>query len=73
MKKGAKEKAKAENETKPTDGKAENKTEKAEKVEKVEKNKKPVIVTLKEPITANEEKLGPRVLSGEKLTASQEK
>lgn len=67
MKKEAEEKAKAENETKPETGKAENKTEKADK------GKKATVVTLKEPIEAKEEKLGPRILTGEKLTASQEK
>lgn len=67
LKKEADEKAKAENATKPTDDKAENKTEKADK------EKKPTIVTLKETIKADEEKLGPKTLSPDKFLASREK
>ncbi|XP_008207113.1 hypoxia up-regulated protein 1 isoform X1 [Nasonia vitripennis] len=67
LKKEAEEKAKANNDSKPTEEKAENKTEKADK------EKKPTIVTIKEPIEAKELKLGPQMLSNDKLATSQEK
>ena len=67
LKKEAEEKAKENNETKPTDEKAENKTEKADK------EKKPTIVTLKEPIKAKEIKLGAQILSENTFSVSKEK
>lgn len=61
------EKAK-KNETKPSEDKAGNKTEKA-----ADKEKKATLVQIKEPINSNEIKLGSQILSGEKLTQSQDK
>ncbi|XP_058809173.1 hypoxia up-regulated protein 1 isoform X2 [Phymastichus coffea] len=66
-KKESDEKAKAENETKSPEGQTENKTE------KIEKEIKPTIVTLKEPIKAHEDKLGPKTLSEDKFLVSKEK
>lgn len=51
------------------DNKIVNKTEKIEK----EKEKKATIVTIKEPIKADEIKLGSQILSGDKLVKSQAK
>lgn len=48
------------------DNKIVNKTEKIEK----EKEKKATIVTIKEPIKADEIKLGSQILSGDKLVES---
>lgn len=56
------------NETKPSEDKAGNKTEKA-----ADKEKKATLVQIKEPISSNEIKLGSQILSGEKLTQSQDK
>ncbi|XP_043264289.1 hypoxia up-regulated protein 1 isoform X1 [Colletes gigas] len=58
------DKTKKKNETTITEDKATNKTEKEKKV---------MIVTIKEPIKAVEIKLGPQVLSGDKLTEFREK
>lgn len=43
------------------------------KTEKIEKEKKATIVTIKEPIKADEIKLGSQILSGDKLVKSQAK
>lgn len=67
LQKEVEEKTKKKNETTVNEDKVVNKTE------KTEKEKKAVIVTLKEPIKAIEVKLGPQILSGDKLTESREK
>ena len=67
LKKEAEEKDKKENETKPVEEKTTNKTENAEK------DKKPTIITLKEPIKAKETKFGSLPLEGEKLVISHSK
>lgn len=56
-----------QNETKTAETKASNKTEKAEK------EKKPSVVTLKEPIPSTEIRLGSKTLDGEKLVESVKK
>nr|XP_003699181.1 PREDICTED: hypoxia up-regulated protein 1 isoform X1 [Megachile rotundata] len=63
------DKTKKQNETTTTEDKAANKTEKVEK----EKEKKATIVTIKEPIKADEIKLGPQILFGDKLVDSRDK
>lgn len=65
--KEAEDKANKKNETTVTEDKTANKTEKAEK------EKKSTIVTVKEPIKADEAKLGPQILSGDKLLESRAK
>ncbi|EFN75861.1 Hypoxia up-regulated protein 1 [Harpegnathos saltator] len=65
--KDTEEKTKKKNETKSNEDKAGNKTEKADK------EKKATIVQIKEPISSKETKLGSQILSGEKLTQSQDK
>lgn len=65
--KEAEDKANKKNETTVTEEKTANKTE------KVEKEKKSTIVTVKEPIKADEAKLGPQILSGDKLLESRAK
>ncbi|XP_054015208.1 hypoxia up-regulated protein 1 isoform X2 [Hylaeus anthracinus] len=67
MQKEADDKTKKKNESTVTEDKVANKTE------KTEKEKKATIVTIKEPIKAIEDKLGPQILSGDKLTVSREK
>ncbi|OAD60624.1 Hypoxia up-regulated protein 1 [Eufriesea mexicana] len=62
-------KTKKKNESVVTEDKIVNKTEKVGK----EKEKKATIVTIKEPIKADEIKLGPQILSGDKLAESREK
>lgn len=62
-----KEKEPKKNETKPTEDKTTNKTEKADK------EKKPTIVTLKEPIVSEETKFGPLPLEESQFTKSLEK
>lgn len=71
VKKEADDKAQKENETKTTEDKAANKTEKVEKEK--EKEKKPSLVTLKEPIPSSEVGLGPKTLDGDKLSESVKK
>lgn len=61
------EKAKKKNETKSSEDKVGNKTEKADK------EKKATVIQIKEPISSNEIKLGSQILSGEKLKQSQDK
>lgn len=61
------EKEKKKSETKVNEDKTANKTEKADK------EKKATIVQIKEPIISEEIKLGPQILSGEKLAESREK
>ncbi|XP_076246856.1 hypoxia up-regulated Grp170 co-chaperone protein isoform X2 [Calliopsis andreniformis] len=68
--KEADDKANKKNDTTITEDKVANKTE---KTEKIEKEKKSTIVTVKEPIKAEEIKLGPQILSGDKLAESREK
>ncbi|XP_012231732.2 hypoxia up-regulated protein 1 isoform X1 [Linepithema humile] len=58
---------KKKNETKVNEDKAANKTE------KTDKEKKSTIIQIKEPISSSEIKLGSQILSGEKLTESQDK
>ncbi|XP_015428864.1 PREDICTED: hypoxia up-regulated protein 1 [Dufourea novaeangliae] len=67
LQKEAEDQTKKKNESTVTEDKATNKTEKAEK------EKKSTIVTIKEPIKAEEVKLGSQILSGDKLTESREK
>ncbi|XP_012264301.2 hypoxia up-regulated protein 1 isoform X2 [Athalia rosae] len=67
LKKEADASAEKVNKTKSTESKQSNKTE------NVEKDKKPSLVTLKEPIPAAENKLGPRTLDGERLAQSVKK
>lgn len=43
------------------------------KTEKTDKEKKSTIIQIKEPISSTEIKLGSQILSGEKLTESQDK
>lgn len=65
--------------TKETDEKEKKKNEKvnedkaANKTEKADKEKKATIVQIKEPISAEEVKLGSQILSGEKLAESRDK
>lgn len=61
------EKEKKKSETKVNEDKAANKTEKADK------EKKSTIIQIKEPISSKEVKLGSQILSGEKLTESQDR
>lgn len=61
------EKEKKKSETKVNEDKVVNKTE------KVDKEKKSTIVQIKEPISSKEVKLGSQILSGEKLTESQDR
>ncbi|KAK2588316.1 hypothetical protein KPH14_004333 [Odynerus spinipes] len=61
------EKSQNKNQTKLNESKAGNKTEKSEK------EKKPVTVTIKEPIQAEEIKLGPKILDENKFAESLEK
>ncbi|XP_043518742.1 hypoxia up-regulated protein 1 isoform X1 [Frieseomelitta varia] len=63
------DKTKKKNESTITEDKTINKTEKVEK----EKEKKATVVTIKEPIKADEIKLGSQILSGDKFVESQEK
>ncbi|XP_033331582.2 hypoxia up-regulated Grp170 co-chaperone protein isoform X2 [Megalopta genalis] len=65
--KEAEDKMKKKNETTSAEDKTANKTE------KIEKEKKSTIITIKEPIKAEEIKLGPQILSGDKLAESREK
>ncbi|XP_024943905.1 hypoxia up-regulated protein 1 isoform X2 [Cephus cinctus] len=65
--KEAEENAKKKNDTKSSEDKPTNKTEKSDK------EKKLTVVTIKEPITAEEIKLGSQPLAGEKLLESREK
>lgn len=67
--KEAEDKTKKQNETTNTEDKAANKTDKVEK----EKEKKATIVTIKEPIKADEIKLGSQILFGDKLAESRDK
>ena len=67
LKKEAEQKEKTKNETKPTEEKGTNKTEKAEK------EKKPTIVIIKKPIEAEEIKFGSLPLEGEKFVISHKK
>ncbi|XP_066603454.1 hypoxia up-regulated protein 1 [Prorops nasuta] len=67
QKEGEDSKTEKKNETKYPEESKMNKTE------KMEKDKKPTIVTIKEPINAKEEKLGPQILAGEKYQESLEK
>ncbi|XP_034183487.1 hypoxia up-regulated Grp170 co-chaperone protein isoform X1 [Osmia lignaria lignaria] len=69
LQKETEDKTKKKNETTTTEDKATNKTEKVEK----EKEKKATIVTIKEPIKAEEIKLGSQILSGDKLVESRDK
>ncbi|XP_017876519.1 hypoxia up-regulated protein 1 isoform X2 [Ceratina calcarata] len=69
LEKETEDKLKKKNESTITEDKIANKTEKVEK----EKEKKSTIVTIKEPIKAEEIKLGPQILSGDKLAESREK
>lgn len=69
LQKETEDKTKKKNESTTTEDKATNKTEKVEK----EKEKKATIVTIKEPIKAEEIKLGSQILSGDKLVESREK
>ncbi|CAK9832381.1 Hypoxia up-regulated protein 1 [Anthophora retusa] len=71
LQKDADDKTKKKNESVVTEDKPVNKTEKVEK-EKKEKATA-TIVTIKEPIKADEVKLGPQILSGDKLLQSREK
>ncbi|XP_076662041.1 hypoxia up-regulated Grp170 co-chaperone protein isoform X2 [Halictus rubicundus] len=61
------DKTKKKNESTVTEEKTVNKTE------KTEKEKKSTIITIKEPIKAVENKLGPQILSGDKLAKSRDK
>lgn len=65
--KESEEKEKKKNDTKIDENKTSNKTEKADQ------EKKSTIIQIKEPINSNEIKLGSQILSGKKLTESQEK
>nr|XP_031825896.1 hypoxia up-regulated protein 1 isoform X1 [Nomia melanderi] len=67
IQKESEDKTKKKNESAVTEDKTANKTE------KTEKEKKSTIVTIKEPIKAEEVKWGPQILSGDKLTESREK
>ncbi|XP_046749659.1 hypoxia up-regulated protein 1 isoform X2 [Diprion similis] len=67
VQKDADAKAQKQNETQTAENKPSNKTE------KVEKEKKPSLVTLKEPIPSTEVRLGPKTLEGTKLTESSKK
>ena len=69
MQKEPEDKTKKKNESMITEDKTINKTEKLEK----EKEKKATVVTIKEPIKADEIKLGSQILSGNKFVDSQEK
>ena len=69
MQKEPEDKTKKKNESMITEDKTINKTEKVEK----EKEKKATVVTIKEPIKADEIKLGSQILSGNKFVDSQEK
>ncbi|XP_060818511.1 hypoxia up-regulated protein 1 isoform X2 [Bombus pascuorum] len=69
LKKEPEDKTKKKNESTVAEDKTVNKTEKVEK----EKEKKPTIITIKEPIKADEIKLGSQILSGNKLVESREK
>ncbi|PBC29585.1 Hypoxia up-regulated protein [Apis cerana cerana] len=70
LQKETEDKMKKKNDSMVTeDNKIVNKTEKIEK----EKEKKATIVTIKEPIKADEIKLGSQILSGDKLVKSQAK
>ncbi|XP_017791456.1 PREDICTED: hypoxia up-regulated protein 1 isoform X2 [Habropoda laboriosa] len=69
LQKETEDKTKKKNESTITEDKMVNKTEKVEK----EKEKKATIVTIKEPIKADEVKLGPQILSGSKLLESRDK
>lgn len=55
------------NDTKPSEEKATNKTE------KLDKEKKSTIIQIKEPIASKEVIIGPTILSGESLVNSREK
>lgn len=65
--KDTEEKTKKKNETKSSEDKGGNKTE------KVDKEKKATVVQIKEPIGSSEIKLGSQILFGEKLAQSQDK
>ncbi|XP_051164816.1 hypoxia up-regulated protein 1 isoform X3 [Leptopilina boulardi] len=67
LKKEADEKEKKKNDTKPAEDKSTNKTE------KVDKEKKPTIITLKEPIDTEEIKFGPLPLEENQFITSLEK
>lgn len=67
LKKEAEEKEKKKNDTKSTEDKTTNKTEKADK------EKKPTIITLKEPIDSNEIKFGSLPLEETQFIKSLEK
>ncbi|KAK1119070.1 hypothetical protein K0M31_013577 [Melipona bicolor] len=69
LQKEPEDKTKKKNESTVTENKTINKTEKVEK----EKEKKATVVTIKEPIKADEIKLGSQILSGDKFVESQEK